>query len=772
MHPHIQAAKGLRQWLLPILLFFIVIPVFISAAGYEISNDRIYETIKMMDIKTLPVFINNTGSAQLRIGIKVDPNLSDVVMLDRGDLVIGSLKTENFTLTLLGLGNASRIGYVQLSGDIEKILPVNITTTQDDGQPKVALIVTLELYSPKVQPGKKLSIETTLQNPQEKNSYNVSLTFNLSYQNGSPVYIKGISNLSMSLILSSSRSIQNDLQIPANLKVGDYALTAEAEYFGLRSVQSTQFSVYEPFLARTIVGPLRVWHLLLFLGALMIGLYAYQAYKKNAASKKKYKSKLDFGKLPKPGARSGWIGKIADTNIKAYFDLDQLASHTLIAGSTGGGKTVSAKVLIEEALLKGASVFCFDPTAQWTGLLRKCTSKKMLDLYPLYNMKVTDARAFNGNVHQIMNAREIIEVKKYLKPGEAHIFSISRLDPEDIDILVANTIRGIFAANLPESNSLKLLIVFDEVHRLLPKFGGSGEGFIQIERAMREFRKFGVGLFLISQVLTDFVGETKANIATELQMRTRDQGDLDRIKSKYGSYMLQSLLKASTGTGMLENTEYNNGEPYFVSFRPLLHEHARLSDEELENYNKYNAIIDDLDYNIEQLDGYGIDSFDMKLELKMALDKVKSGSFNMANIYIESLSPRIKDQFKKLGKMPKKREIKLVSTDDLKKELEKAKAERESISSGQAGGKKEEPTGPPPLRLKNGIVVLSKEELNDALGTMDEATFAQHVTATQNLFYDWFAKFDAKTAERVKTVKTIAELAAAINFKEPEKKKK
>ena len=62
-----------------------------------------------------------------------------------------------------------------------------------------------------------------------------------------------------------------------------------------------------------------------------------------------------------------------------------------------------------------------------------------------------------------------------------------------------------------------------------PKFGGSGQGFIQVERAAREFRKWGVGLVMISQVLTDFAGETKANISTEVQMRTRDQGDLDRI---------------------------------------------------------------------------------------------------------------------------------------------------------------------------------------------------------------------------------------------------
>ena len=142
---------------------------------------------------------------------------------------------------------------------------------------------------------------------------------------------------------------------------------------------------------------------------------------------------------------------VAETNKKTYFEIDQLTVHTVIAGSTGGGKTVSAEVLVEEALLKGTAVIVFDPTAQWTGFLRKSTDKKMFTIYPKFGMKKTDARAFNGNVKQILNAREVIDLVKYIKPGEINVFSIAKLDPEDADILVANTIRQVFHAGLPES---------------------------------------------------------------------------------------------------------------------------------------------------------------------------------------------------------------------------------------------------------------------------------------------------------------------------------
>ena len=93
----------------------------------------------------------------------------------------------------------------------------------------------------------------------------------------------------------------------------------------------------------------------------------------------------------------------------------------------------------------------------------KNVDKRFLSLYPKFGMKKTDARGYNGNVRQIMNAREMIDVKKYMKPGEISVFTINRLDPEGADILAANTIREMFHANLPESPELKLLVIFDEV---------------------------------------------------------------------------------------------------------------------------------------------------------------------------------------------------------------------------------------------------------------------------------------------------------------------
>ena len=184
---------------------------------------------------------------------------------------------------------------------------------------------------------------------------------------------------------------------------------------------------------------------------------------------------------------------------------------------------------------------------------------------------------------------------------------------------------------------------------------------------------------LISQVLSDFVGEVKANIGTEIQMRTRYEGDLERINEKYGEDIVKSLVKSTIGTGMVENSEYNRGRPYFITFRPILHSVTRLEDKELNNYSKYNEILDELKYSVEQLEANKVDIFDLKLELNLAESKIRTGQFNIVDIYLESLKPKINDAWKKIGKQPPKREKKKVNVEEIKKSVEAGKGEREKF---------------------------------------------------------------------------------------------
>ncbi len=760
------------------ILFFFVLSINardvlsqIKKGDYEISVGSVFKHIRIGEYEVFPITIKNKKSEKVSLSFSFEGNISSFIKIDRNSLDLEPNSEARLNLSFFGERIGTYNGSLLVYGDISEVIPVYFIVSNLKKDMIHAIVVEIEPLTKQAYLGEPFRYRVDIQNLLTQ-PYELTLYHSISKVGHRTTYIPNKTFFldTDRLYINASTSIIKEYEVPDFIKPGEYLLTVEAKYLDLTSSSSLRFVIKEKVMDFLIFGILPVRWVFLFLAFLSFPVFGYLIYRRQRKKRKRYQTRVNYSLLAKPGPRSVKIGKIAETNRDVYFELDQLMTHTLIAGSTGGGKTVAAEVLVEEALLNNVAVIAFDPTAQWSGFLRRCQNKKMLALYPKFGLKKTDARAFNGNVHQIINARQVIDIKKYMVPGEIHVFCINRLDPSDADILVSNTIRQVFKANLPEATELKLLIIFDEVHRLLPKFGGSGRGFIQIERGAREFRKWGVGLVLISQVLSDFVGEIKANINTEIQMRTRDQGDLDRIKNKYGAYMLQSLLKASTGTGMVENAAYNEGNPFFVTFRPLLHEHARLSDEELEKYNKYNEIIDDLEYQIEQLKEEGVDIFDLKLELKMAYDKVKAGSFNMVDIYLEGLRPRLEEQWKRLGKKPKKREIKLVSEEELEEEFKKAKRAREEYEKSSGKGtlvsgttiERKKQAELPPLKLATGQTVTKVQELIDAVNVMDDETLKKHVNEEKNDFADWVKPLSESVSKKLKEAKSKEDIIAVL----------
>ncbi len=724
-------------------------PKKIEGTDYIVSIAEINRKIRLGNFLQEKVTLYSFKEKTANIFFEIEGNVSHLIKIDKESMVLAPRSSDFLTLTIFGVGETGIYnGTLIMSGDFNVSIPITIEVLPKEKLPVEALLIDLELNKKEVYPGDTLKFKTDLRNLLTDLQYPATLFFSVQDIDGKETLWTYETNV---FIKTSFSMIKNAI-IPPDAKPGDYVLRVTANYLELSSSTSTIFRISTPWYRVRIVGPIQVWHILLFLLLIALAGFAYWQIRRKIESKKKFHLKVEQNELPKPGPRSIWVGKIAETDTKTYFNMESFMTHCIDAGSTGSGKSVSAQVIVEEMLQKGVAVIAFDPTAQWTGMLRKCDDKMMLSLYPYFGMKPTEAKAFNGNIRQITNPREIIDIKKYVKPGEIQVFACHKLEPKEIDIFVANSIRQIFRAGFGESRTLKVLFVYDEVHRLLPKFGGSGEGFLQIERGCREFRKWGLGMLLISQVLTDFVGTIKANINTEIQMRTRDEGDLERIRVKYGDEVLKSLVKATIGSGMIENPQYNRGKPYFAAFRPLMHSVQRLTDEEIEKYNEFNDKIDQMQYELDQLEQLGIDIFDLKLELKLATDKVKTGSFNMVEIYLEGLAPRVKKHWEKLGKTPKKLEKKLISEEDLKADIAKAKEARQvyeseqkkkTPSAGEAEEKKEEDlfkkdVDPEKiLKLVNGMLVINMASLYDEISAMKDDDYEKHVNAGKNDFSDW-----------------------------------
>ncbi|MFH0972193.1 MAG: right-handed parallel beta-helix repeat-containing protein [Candidatus Micrarchaeota archaeon] len=606
------------------------------------------------------VHIKNTLNATSKINVTLVGVIRDFITASSKQISLNRMHETDLMIFATIPDKAKTGNYygeLQLQNEVGKIsIPVTVRVL--DRKEERSLDLRLQPLVDTIDPGETLRVEVNIYNLAEASE--IKGIFHLEAVD--PVTDSVLEQTQEEEItLQNTYNSIKPIKIPSDAHTGRLVIRGVFDYsvgetLKKRDVTAIAYvRVQTSFWSNKLFGMISIWQFIPLLLILLATIFTYYRQYSVTKSKRRYVAKVDFTKLPEPGLRAGFLGLIAETKVRSFAAIDKLQMHTLIAGATGSGKTVAAQVIVEEALQKNTAVLVFDPTAQWTGFLRAQKNRDMLLNYRRFGMNTDEAKAFKGNIYVVRDPNMAIDIKKLMKPGEITVFVMNKLSFADHETFISNTVKQVFAAGLPESPQLKLLCVYDEVHRLLPKFGGRGEGFIQIERGAREYRKWGVGMLLISQVLSDFVGEIKANIGTEIQMRTKYEGDLERLKLKYGEDSARSIVKESIGSGMVQNSEYNNGQPYFVSFRPLLHNVVRLSDTELSQYETYNDKVEKLEADMEQLRQEGHDVLDLELEINLARDKVKKGAFNIVEIYLDSLSQKIESMRKKSGQKPSPR---------------------------------------------------------------------------------------------------------------------
>jgi hypothetical protein len=424
-----------------------------------------------------------------------------------------------------------------------------------------------------------------------------------------------------------------------NFKEGEYLLYINLTSNEYNTFTVTSFNLYEPLWTPERVRMVSIFMIIVILGAL--GYFGYQRYLLWRKEKMRY-IPPDFAKIPKKGDSMLPLGKIAESTKKAFIDTYDMTTHILVAGSTGSGKSVTTSVIVEEVLLKNIPVVIFDPTSQWTGMVKQLRDPDIIKYYKEFGFLPEDARSFKGLIYRVKKPDIDIDFKKYMNPGEVTVFDISGLKPGEYDQAVLKIVNKIFGMSWPESPELKLVLVFDECHRLLEKYGGKG-GYIALEKGCREFRKWGIGMIMASQVSTDFKEAVAGNIMTEVQMNTKSMDDIKRIASKYGLDFSTKVSRQGIGIGMIQNSKYNNGKPWFVHFRPPFHDPHKLTDVELDQYSKYAEELDKIEIELAKLKEKGVSVTEIMLEYKLTRDKLKEGSFKMVDIYLKSLQQGLKN---------------------------------------------------------------------------------------------------------------------------------
>ncbi len=363
--------------------------------------------------------------------------------------------------------------------------------------------------------------------------------------------------------------------------------------------------------------------------------------RKKRLGKKRY-VQPNYSLLPGKKANETFleVGLLADTKRQAYLQASDLTTHALVAGSTGSGKSVTASIIVEEALNKKIPAVIFDPTAQWTGFLSGLKDPNILRYYSDFSLSKDDTRSYKGLIFTPKNDTFDLDFQEYMNPGEVTVFNLSNLSVQEYDSSVKKIIDSMFQKKWEESGDLKLVVVFDEVHRLLDK-NAKGEGYAALTKACREFRKWGIGLVMASQVSSDFKEAIGGNVLTEVQLNTKNLEDIKKIAKKYGGEYAQRITRQGIGVALVQNPKYNKGKPWFIHFRPPLHNPHKLSEDDLTLYEKFTNILKDVK---QQLDSFSEDDDieDMKMDYHLAISKLKEGKFKMAEIYIQNLQDELK----------------------------------------------------------------------------------------------------------------------------------
>jgi KaiC/GvpD/RAD55 family RecA-like ATPase len=270
----------------------------------------------------------------------------------------------------------------------------------------------------------------------------------------------------------------------------------------------------------------------------------------------------------KPSKEGNILGRVALDDWKLgeflYLPLRKYAQKgILVSGASGAGKTVAAKVIVEELLEDGIPVLVFDSTNQWERLLERNTNDEMIDRYAEFGMRQSPKR-FKGKVVQSASQLndplssegvKIVDLSDTYDSGE-RVNKVAQI----LDQLLE------YFQSQEDSDDLKLLIVVEEAHlwtlKEVPK-----DAVRFLDSAVRLLRKKGVGVMLVSQKISDFDPAMRSAMNISILFRTKYEGDLKTIARMLGGEMSAIVPKLPVGYSVYHLADV--GDAFVVAWRPL-----------------------------------------------------------------------------------------------------------------------------------------------------------------------------------------------------------
>lgn len=282
------------------------------------------------------------------------------------------------------------------------------------------------------------------------------------------------------------------------------------------------------------------------------------------------------------------------TNNPVFISDSMILHHTIVTGSTGGGKTEVAKRIVTE--------------------IRK-DKRKVLILTPEPHLwkQLEGAQVTSGDPPSINDGINIVD------------FSDSENITEEISSMLESVCK--YYGKMEQTEHLRLFIVIDEAHSFLD----NKEHERVLERSVRILRKFGVACLLISHTYADFNRGIRANVQTHIAMYTNWQKDLSYIRAfqaEGGMDYAKLLLSMPEGYGIFRSREFMRNQPvpcrFLRSYEVL--QHTEMKRESIVQDDAYTRRMTVHDI-IAAGDGLYADDVHLKLEKR----GIKVSSFTVYN---------------------------------------------------------------------------------------------------------------------------------------------
>ena len=296
--------------------------------------------------------------------------------------------------------------------------------------------------------------------------------------------------------------------------------------------------------------------------------YLHTHNRHNLSEETEYAAHVELPKRQAKLSKEGnMLGRLALDDWKlgdfVYLPLRKHAQKgILVSGASGAGKTIAAKVIVEELLEDKIPILVFDYTSQWERLLERNSNEEMLDRYSEFGMR-RSPKGFEGRV--IQSAPQLEDL--LTSQGVTIIDLSGTYDSAERVGKVAETLDKLleYFQFQEDSDNLRLLIVVEEAHlwtsKDIPK-----DAARFLDTAVRLLRKKGVGVMLVSQKISDFDPAMRSAMNTSILFRTKYEGDLRAITRMLGSEVSEVIPKLPVGYSVFHLADV--GDPFVVAWRP------------------------------------------------------------------------------------------------------------------------------------------------------------------------------------------------------------